>query len=119
MYQSSASSHIILYRQVEPTDFGRMLKFLELLGQKIGRYCEAISQILVDQGHAWLADEIHADVLAERGRLAIDEYVAREAGVFVGQHLGLPTMLSDMDKKRIQYLIALRFQVRTTAVVTQ
>ncbi|KAK2175946.1 hypothetical protein NP493_695g01047 [Ridgeia piscesae] len=100
---------------VEPTDFGRMLKFLELLGQKIGRYCEAISQILVDQGHAWLADEIHADVLAERGRLAIDEYVAREAGVFVGQHLGLPTMLSDMDKKRIQYLIALRFQTAKEA----
>ena len=94
-----------------------MLKFLELLGEKIGQLCETIPQILADQGHEWLADEIRAEVLAEQGQLAIEEYVAREAGMLVRQHLGAPRHLSEIDNKRVQYLVALRFQVRQQCVL--
>ncbi|KAK2175945.1 hypothetical protein NP493_695g01044 [Ridgeia piscesae] len=103
----------------EPTDFGKMFKFLQLVAQRKHDSFEPMRQILVELGHKWLADEMRADVMAERGDLEIEEYVYREAGSLVHQHFGGSKRVSEVDKKEFQMLIARRYQAAKEACHSQ
>ena len=50
---------------------------------------DRLASLLCEQGHAWVADEMYADLEAERGVLGIEEYVYREAGKYWPHQVGL------------------------------
>ena len=70
---------------------------------------------LTEGGHAWVAQEMKVDLVAEKGQLDVEEYVYREAAVIVHRQFGRSKRISETDKKEMQLILALRYQAAKEA----
>ena len=50
-----------------------------------GRSDVIMNWLRADDNTVWIANEIEAEVMSERGQLAVEDYVYEEAGVIVHQ----------------------------------
>lgn len=101
--------------QTEQTDFGRTFKFLELLGRSQAECFDKLADVLGARKYSWLADELYADLLAEKGDLEVEEYVYRECGMICHKYFGRSKRVSETDKKEIQTILAMRYQAAKEA----
>jgi len=99
----------------DQSDYGRTFKWIDLLCRVKVDVVPRLVQILFARGFSWIGDEIQADLLAERGEIQLEEYVYREAGLFVHKHFGRSRRVAEIDKKAIQELIATRYQAAKEA----
>lgn len=65
---------------------------------------------LLDDSYEALAEELRAEMKAEKGELTIEDHIYQEAGKLVHREFGSIRRLSEMDKKDMQTLVALRTQ---------
>ena len=65
---------------------------------------------ILDENYFSLAEEMRAEMKAEKGELKIEDYIYEEAGKLVLKDFGNTKRLSDGEKKDMQALVALRTQ---------
>ena len=93
-----------------------MYKFLEVLqvrgeADSFDRLCH----FLDSEGLSWISDELQSDLVAERGDLIIEDYIAREASMIVHRKFGTSKRIAEIDKREITELLAQRAQASKEA----
>lgn len=69
-----------------------------------------LCHLLIEEGQSWLADELKACVLFEKGKIPLEDYIVKEAASDVHREFGGSRRVSEGDKKGIQTIIANRYQ---------
>ncbi|CAD5121872.1 DgyrCDS10335 [Dimorphilus gyrociliatus] len=97
--------------QHNKTERGRLSKWFEYLTTlEETNVFDKICQLLIDEKQDWLADEIKAYVLSQKGEILVEDYVMREAASDVHKEFGSSRRVSERDKKGIEAIIAERHQ---------
>lgn len=87
------------------------MRYLELLPEQTPSKFHLLMEVLTEGGHGWIAGEMKIELLAEKAKLELEEYVYREAGVVVQRQFSGNTRLAPSDYKEIQLLLGMRYQV--------
>lgn len=99
------------FLQVEHSEYGQVLRFLELLPDQSPSMFYTLMDILTESGHGWIAQEMRVELVAEKGHLEIEEYVYQEAGFIVQRQFAGSRRIPQPDLKEIQLILAMRYQV--------
>ncbi|CAD5125213.1 DgyrCDS13454 [Dimorphilus gyrociliatus] len=95
----------------ERTQNSKVMKFFDMITScsKSGLFeqlCMALTR-----SFPWLAKDLQSDLKTERGNLVIDPDVVKEAAMLVHRKFGTSRRLSELEKKEIQDMIALKIQI--------
>ena len=86
------------------------MKFMELLPNHCDTRGFQKLCLVLEKEHEWLADELRAELRAEKGELQVEDYIEKEASMIVFREFGQTKRLAQTEKTAIKDLIALRTQ---------
>ena len=87
-----------------------MVKYLELIHNIKEKHVFALFCECLDQEYSWISDELRAERKCQKGKLRVEEYINYEAGVLVMKRFGNSKRLSELEKKEIHDMVAMRTQ---------
>ena len=96
--------------QAEGTNFQKVIKLIELVPTLNDPKTMTKICTILEQDYDWLADELRAELSAERRQLKIEDYVMQEAATLVYRQFGGSRRLAQHEKKDIEMLVASRTQ---------